>query len=55
MLNMLASQFATELHVHAAGHCPWLVIFQSPFGFYQELGCDAANWYAIIAALTNAQ
>jgi hypothetical protein len=37
----------------------WLDIrrhtFQSPFGFYQELGYEAANWYAITGALTNAQ
>ena len=26
-VKMFASQFATELHVHAAGHCPRLVIF----------------------------
>jgi len=23
----VASQFAKELHIHAAGHCPWLVLF----------------------------
>ena len=44
--------FINAFHDHAV--VQWLDIrrhnfFQSPFGFYRELGCGAGNWYAISA------
>ena len=50
--------FINAFHDYAV--VQWLDIrrhnfFQSPFCFYRELGCEATNWYTIIACVNKRQ